>query len=95
MTPFMLRAFRRITLATEHIENVLLLLQIAQDYKQPVSSGAIHNLMLVEKDLSRLQLDFQDQLTPTDAAESRRGRTKKDSGGRFQAPELQTMHAKR
>ena len=100
------RAFRRIILVTEHISSVLLILRIAQEYNQPISSGAIHNLTLIEKDLHCLQKEFQDQFTQqlsttstpvqTDISRSSgidlsHDRTQAGSDGRFRAPALRIV----
>jgi hypothetical protein len=56
------RVLRRATLAAEHVSSLLVILRIAHEYNQPVPTGAIHNLSLVEKDLQGLQKDLEDQL---------------------------------
>ena len=53
---------RRITLAAEHIASLVLVLQIAREFNQPISSAVLHNLMLVEKDLCILQRELEEQL---------------------------------
>jgi hypothetical protein len=84
--PIAQRTLTRITLATEHIASLLLVFKIAREYNQPVSSGALHNLTLVEKDLRGLQKELEDQTTSLI-----QDRPQPDSSGRFGAPAIRVF----
>jgi hypothetical protein len=85
MDPNAQRTLTRITLATEHIASLLLVFRIAREYNQPISSGALHNLTLVEKDLRGLQNELEDQMCFA------QNRPQPDTRGRFGAPALRVL----
>jgi hypothetical protein len=83
--PITPRMLRRIALASEHITSLLLVLRIARQYNQPVSSGALHNLTLVEKDLRNLQLELEHRADSTERS------PQEDSDVLFGAPALRIL----
>ena len=56
------RTLHRINLATEHLGSLLIVLRIAREYNQPVPTGVLHNLTLVDKELRSLQHGLEEHL---------------------------------
>jgi hypothetical protein len=83
--PIAQRTLTRIILATEHIGSLLLVFRIAREYNQPISSGALHNLTLVEKDLRGLQMELEDQMYGSQTIQDR---PRSDNTGHFEAPAI-------